>query len=170
MLMVATAIKLDGLGPVLYRQERVGLNGRLFTLYKFRSMRTDAEATGPVWAAQRDSRVTRIGAIMRRTRIDELPQLFNILGGEMSFIGPRPERPHFVEKLAGVIPMYRERNRVKPGLTGWAQVNYPYGASVEDARMKLSYDLYYVKQCSLILDVLILFSTVRVILFQEGAR
>lgn len=170
MLVVATAIKLDGLGPVLYRQERVGLNGRLFTLYKFRSMRTDAEATGPVWAAQRDSRVTRIGAIMRRTRIDELPQLFNILGGEMSFIGPRPERPHFVEKLAGVIPMYRERNRVKPGLTGWAQVNYPYGASVEDARMKLSYDLYYVKQCSLILDVLILFSTVRVILFQEGAR
>jgi sugar transferase (PEP-CTERM system associated) len=170
MLFAATAIKLDGLGPVLYRQERVGLDGRLFTLYKFRSMRTDAEATGPVWAAQRDSRVTRIGAIMRQTRIDELPQLFNILRGEMSFIGPRPERPHFVEKLAGIIPMYRERNRVKPGLTGWAQVNYPYGASVEDARMKLSYDLYYVKRRSLILDVLILLSTVRVILFQEGAR
>jgi len=170
MLLAAIAIKLDGQGPVLYRQERVGLNGALFTLYKFRSMRTDAEATGPVWAAQRDSRVTRIGAIMRQTRIDELPQLFNILRGEMSFIGPRPERPHFVEKLAGVIPMYRERNRVKPGLTGWAQVNYPYGASVEDARMKLSYDLYYVKQCSLLLDVQILFATVRVILFQEGAR
>jgi sugar transferase (PEP-CTERM system associated) len=170
MLLAAAAIKLDGRGPVLYRQERVGLNGHAFTLYKFRSMRTDAEAAGPVWAAQRDSRVTRIGAIMRQTRIDELPQLFNILCGEMSFIGPRPERPHFVEKLAGVIPMYRERNRVKPGLTGWAQVNYPYGASVEDARMKLSYDLYYVKRRSLILDVLILFSTVRVILFQEGAR
>ena len=170
MLLAAAAIKLDGRGPVLYRQERVGLNGQAFTLYKFRSMRTDAEATGPVWAAQRDSRVTRIGAIMRQTRIDELPQLFNILCGEMSFIGPRPERPHFVEKLAGVIPMYRERNRVKPGLTGWAQVNYPYGASVEDARMKLSYDLYYVKRHSLILDVMILFSTVRVILFQEGAR
>jgi len=170
MLFAATFIKLDGLGPILYRQERVGLDGRLFTLYKFRSMRTDAETTGPVWAAQRDSRVTRIGAIMRQTRIDELPQLFNILCGEMSFIGPRPERPHFVEKLAGVIPMYRERNRVKPGLTGWAQVNYPYGASVEDARMKLSYDLYYVKHRSLILDVQILFSTVRVILFQEGAR
>lgn len=115
MLFAATFIKLDGLGPILYRQERVGLDGRLFTLYKFRSMRTDAETTGPVWAAQRDSRVTRIGAIMRQTRIDELPQLFNILCGEMSFIGPRPERPHFVEKLAGVIPMYRERNRVKPG-------------------------------------------------------
>ena len=170
MLFAATFIKLDGLGPILYRQERVGLDGRLFTLYKFRSIRTDAETTGPVWAAQRDSRVTRIGAIMRQTRIDELPQLFNILCGEMSFIGPRPERPHFVEKLAGVIPMYRERNRVKPGLTGWAQVNYPYGASVEDARMKLSYDLYYVKHRSLILDVQILFSTVRVILFQEGAR
>lgn len=170
MLVTALAIRLDSPGPVFYRQERVGLHGRLFTLCKFRSMRTDAEAKGPVWAAQKDNRVTRVGAFIRRTRIDELPQLMNVLRGEMSFIGPRPERPHFVDQLAAQIPFYRERAHVKPGLTGWAQVNYPYGASVEDARMKLSYDLYYLKRCSLFLDVLILFATVRVILFQEGAR
>jgi len=170
MLLVALLVRLDSPGPVLYRQERVGLGGRSFTLLKFRSMRADAEARGPVWAKQRDARVTRIGSFMRRTRIDELPQLLNVLRGEMGFIGPRPERPHFVEKLAEVIPYYRERARVKPGLTGWAQVNFPYGASIEDARGKLSYDLYYVKHRSLLLDLSILFATVRVILFQEGSR
>ena len=170
MCIVALLVRLDSVGPVLYRQERVGLNGSIFTLFKFRSMKSDAEAGGPRWAQMRDPRVTRLGSFMRKTRIDELPQLLNILRGEMSFIGPRPERPHFVEQLETVIPCYRERCRVKPGLTGWAQVNYPYGASVEDARAKLSYDLYYVKNRSVFLDVLILLSTVRVILLQEGAR
>lgn len=170
MLLVALLVRLDSPGPVLYRQERVGLGGHPFTLLKFRSMRADAEARGPTWAKQRDPRVTRVGSFMRRTRIDELPQLLNILSGQMSFIGPRPERPHFVEQLAEVIPFYRERARVKPGLTGWAQVNFPYGASVEDARGKLSYDLYYAKHRSILLDLAILFATVRVILFQEGSR
>ena len=168
--LVALAIRLDSPGAVLYRQERVGKDGKTFVLLKFRSMNSNAEARGPAWAQQRDPRVTRVGGIMRRTRIDELPQLVNVLRGEMSLIGPRPERPHFVEQLADVIPFYRERARVKPGLTGWAQVNYPYGASVEDARAKLSYDLYYVKNQSVMLDLMILFATVRVILFQEGAR
>ncbi len=170
MLLVALLIRLDSPGPVLYRQERVGLGGIPFTLLKFRSMKVDAEARGPAWAKQRDPRVTRIGSFMRRTRIDELPQLLNILRGQMSFIGPRPERPHFVEQLAEAIPFYRERARVKPGLTGWAQVCFPYGASIEDARDKLSYDLYYVKHRSQLLDLRILFATVRVILFQEGSR
>ena len=170
MLIVALLVRVDSSGPILYKQERVGLNGRLFTLLKFRSMRTNAEAAGPSWAQARDPRVTRVGSFMRKTRIDELPQLLNILRGEMSFIGPRPERPHFVEQLNEVIPFYERRSHVKPGLTGWAQVNYPYGASVEDARAKLSFDLYYVKNRSVLLDLLILLSTVRVILFQEGAR
>ena len=170
IVLVALLVRLESRGPVLYRQERVGLGGRSFTCLKFRSMRVNAEAAGPTWAQQRDPRVTRIGSFMRRTRIDELPQLFNILSGEMSFIGPRPERPHFVQQLAAAIPFYHERARVKPGLTGWAQVNYPYGASVEDARAKLSFDLYYVKNRSLLLDILILLSTVRVVLFQEGSR
>lgn len=170
MLLVALAVRLDSPGPVLYRQERVGLGGRSFVLLKFRSMTHDAEAQGPAWAQLGDPRVTRFGRLMRRTRIDELPQLINVLRGEMSFIGPRPERPHFVEQLAVLIPHYRERARVKPGLTGWAQVNYPYGASVDDARAKLSFDLFYVRNRSVLLDVLILFATVRVILFQEGAR
>ena len=170
MIVVALLIRLDSPGSVLYRQERVGLHGKTFTLLKFRSMRENAEVRGPAWAQQGDPRVTRVGSFIRRTRIDELPQLINILRGQMGFIGPRPERPHFVEQLAGLIPHYRERARVKPGLTGWAQVNYPYGASVEDARAKLSYDLYYVKHRSPLLDVLIILSTVRVILFQEGAR
>ncbi|MCW3476913.1 TIGR03013 family XrtA/PEP-CTERM system glycosyltransferase [Limobrevibacterium gyesilva] len=170
MALAAVLIRLDSPGPILYRQERVGLQGRVFTLMKFRSMRVDAEARGPAWAAQKDPRVTRIGAFLRRTRIDELPQLVNVLRGEMSFVGPRPERPHFVDQLAEVIPFYRDRASVKPGITGWAQVNFPYGASVEDARQKLSYDLYYVKHRSLFLDILILLATVRVILFQEGAR
>ena len=170
MLLVALAVRLSGPGPVLYRQERVGFGGHPFTLLKFRSMRVDAEARGPAWATQRDPRVTSVGSFLRRTRIDELPQLLNVLQGAMSFIGPRPERPHFVEQLDQAIPHYRERARVKPGLTGWAQVNFPYGASVEDARVKLSYDLYYVKHRGVLLDLAILFSTVRVILFQEGSR
>ncbi len=170
MLLTALLIRLDSAGPALYRQERVGLRGRPFTLLKFRSMRTDAEARGPVWAAQRDPRVTRIGAFIRLTRIDELPQLLNVLRGQMSFIGPRPERPHFVAQLEQALPFYGDRALVKPGLTGWAQVNYPYGASVEDARAKLSYDLYYVKHRSMLLDLMILVATVRVVLFQRGAR
>ena len=170
MALTALLIRLDSPGPVLYRQERVGLHGRVFTRLKFRCMRQDAEARGPAWAAQQDPRVTRVGAFIRRTRIDELPQLMNVLKGEMGFVGPRPERSHFVDQLAEVIPFYRDRACVKPGITGWAQVNYPYGASIEDARQKLSYDLYYVKHRNLFLDVLILFATVRVILFQEGAR
>ena len=171
MLVVALAVKLDSPGGLLYRQRRVGLHGQPFILLKFRSMRADAEAGGtPRWAARRDARVTRIGRFIRATRIDELPQLLNVLRGEMSLVGPRPERPHFVEQLAAVIPFYDERAHVKPGITGWAQVNYPYGASIEDAREKLSYDLYYLKNRGLLLDLLILVSTVRVILFREGAR
>lgn len=165
------AIKLEDGGPVLYRQERVGLDGRRFTLLKLRSMRPNAERDGaPQWAQNGDPRVTRTGAVLRKFRIDELPQLLNVVIGEMSFVGPRPERPAFVEALAGAIPFYRERHSVKPGITGWAQVNYPYGASLEDARHKLGYDLYYVKNRTLFLDVLILVQTVRVILFHEGAR
>ena len=171
MLGTAILIKLDSPGSILYRQQRVGLRGKIFTLYKFRSMREDAEAEGqPQWAEKRDSRVTRVGAFIRQTRVDELPQLLNVLRGEMSLIGPRPERPHFVEQLSVVLPFYNERAYVKPGVTGWAQVNYPYGASVADAREKLSYDLYYVKNRSTALDLTILTATVRVILFREGAR
>ena len=171
MVLTALLIKLDSAGPVLYRQERTGLHGRPFTLLKFRSMRTDAEDAGkPRWAQVGDARITRVGSFIRPMRIDELPQLFNVLRGEMSMIGPRPERPQFVEELAQIIPFYRERAYVKPGLTGWAQVNFPYGASIDDAREKLAYDLYYVKNRSPLLDLLILASTVRVILFREGAR
>lgn len=171
VLLVAVLIKLDSPGPILYRQQRAGYLGNPFTLLKFRSMTVDAEAAGaPRWAQVGDPRVTRIGGFIRSMRIDELPQLLNVLRGEMSMIGPRPERPHFVEQLTRIIPFYRGRAYVKPGLTGWAQVNFPYGASVEDAREKLAYDLYYVKNRSLLLDLLILFSTVRVILFREGAR
>jgi sugar transferase (PEP-CTERM system associated) len=171
MLVTALLIKLDSPGPVLYRQQRVGLHGKPFTVCKFRSMRIDAEAGGdPRWAQQQDPRVTRVGRFIRPMRIDELPQLINVLLGAMSMIGPRPERPHFVEQLSRVIPLYCERAYVKPGITGWAQVNYPYGASVEDAREKLAYDLYYVKNRSLLLDLLILLATVRVILFREGGR
>ena len=171
MVLVALLIKLDDPGAVLYRQQRIGLHGRPFTLLKFRSMTQDAEKGGsPRWAQQQDPRITRVGSFIRPLRIDELPQLFNVLHGEMSLVGPRPERPHFVEQLARIIPLYAERSYVKPGLTGWAQVNYPYGASVEDARQKLSYDLYYVKNRSLMLDVLTLLATIRVVLFREGAR
>ncbi|MCS6944487.1 MAG: TIGR03013 family PEP-CTERM/XrtA system glycosyltransferase [Sutterellaceae bacterium] len=171
MLLTALAIKLDSPGPVIYRQVRTGRAGRPFTVLKFRSMRTDAEHNGvPVWAQANDARVTRVGRVIRKLRIDELPQLINVLRGEMSFVGPRPERPEFVAKLKEQIPFYDLRHSVKPGLTGWAQVRFAYAASVDDARTKLQYDLYYVKNHSLFLDILILFETVRVVLFREGAH
>jgi sugar transferase (PEP-CTERM system associated) len=169
--LTVLAIKCEDRGSILYRQERVGLRGRVFTLLKFRSMSEDAEPEGaPVWAAKRDPRVTRIGWLIRKIRIDELPQLYNVLRGDMSFVGPRPERPYFVHRLAQSIPYYHERHSVKPGITGWAQVNYPYGASLEDARNKLSYDLYYLKNRGLFLDLIILIRTVRVVLWPDGAR
>ena len=171
MALTALAIKTDSPGPILYRQQRVGRFDKTFTLYKFRSMTADAEASGsPRWAQKQDPRTTRIGRFIRATRIDELPQLANVIRGEMSMVGPRPERPHFVEQLSRAIPFYRQRTYVKPGLTGWAQINFPYGASVEDAREKLAYDLYYVKNSTVLLDLIILFSTIRVVLFREGAR
>jgi sugar transferase (PEP-CTERM system associated) len=171
MLVAALAIFLESGGPVIFRQERVGLGGRNFMLLKFRSMRTDAEKDGvPRWAATGDPRVTRVGRFIRRTRIDELPQIFNVLKGEMSFVGPRPERPFFVAQLTEQVPFYGARHSVKPGLTGWAQVRYSYGASVEDAVRKLQYDLYYVKNHTVMLDMVILFSTFRVVLFGEGVR
>jgi lipopolysaccharide/colanic/teichoic acid biosynthesis glycosyltransferase len=149
----------------------IGACARPFALLKFRSMRQDAEADGrPVWAAARDDRITRVGGFIRLTRIDELPQLFNVLRGDMSLVGPRPERPHFVDHLGKIIPSYDERHTVLPGITGWAQVNYPYGASVEDARQKLAYDLYYIANRSLLLDLRILRATVGVVIFQKGAR
>jgi sugar transferase (PEP-CTERM system associated) len=153
---------------VFYKQERVGLNGKLFKIYKFRSMRPDAEKDGARWATANDTRVTRVGQFIRKYRIDELPQLLNVFRGEMSFIGPRPERPQFVEQLIREIPYYNQRHNVKPGLAGWAQLNYPYGASVEDSMEKLKFDLYYVKHQSLMLDVLILIRTVEVVLFGKG--
>jgi len=171
LLLTALAIRLDSPGPIFYRQERVGRGNRTFDLLKFRSMRVDAEARGaPVWASRADPRVTRVGRIIRLCRIDEIPQVLNVLRGDMSVVGPRPERPPFVEQLAEIIPHWNDRAVVRPGITGWAQVNYPYGASIEDARMKLSYDLYYIRRRSLFLDLLILLATVRVVLFQEGAR
>jgi len=171
ILAAMAAIKLDSPGPVFYRQERVGLNGKTFSVWKFRSMRIDAEKDGvPLWARAQDSRITRVGYFIRKYRIDEIPQIINVLAGDMSFIGPRPERPFFVEELHRKIPYYHLRHRVKPGITGWAQVNYPYGASVEDAKRKLAYDLYYVKKNEVFLDFTILIQTVRVILFTQGAR
>ncbi len=169
MALVALAIRLESGGPALFRQARLGQNGRVFILNKFRSMRQDAERdTGPVWTQQQDPRVTRVGSFLRRTRLDELPQLFNVLVGDMSFIGPRPERPEFVYELQKQIPFYVERLSVKPGITGWAQVRYRYGASVEDALEKLQYDLYYIKNLSLFLDLVILISTIQVVLFARG--
>lgn len=171
ILAVAIAVKLESRGPIFYRQERLGLHGRPFVMYKFRSMRIDAERDGvPRWASVADDRITRVGAIIRMTRMDELPQLLNVIKGEMSFIGPRPERAFFVTKLREAIPLYFERHRVKPGLSGWAQLNYPYGASIEDARHKFEYDLYYIKNYSLFLDVIVLVQTVRVVLWPSGAR
>jgi len=170
-ILAVIAIKLDSPGPVFYRQERVGLGGRTFSILKFRSMRNDAEKAGaPRWATVGDARVTRVGRWLRLTRIDEIPQVLNVLRGDMAFVGPRPERPAFVQQLRSQIEHYDERHCVKPGITGWAQVNMPYGASVDDAREKLAYDLYYARQRSLFLDLLILVATVRVVLFREGAR
>lgn len=170
MVLTAIAIRLESPGPVFYRQERVGENGRPFTLCKFRSMRTDAEQNGtPIWAIDGDDRITRVGRFIRHTRLDELPQVWNVMLGDMSFVGPRPERQYFVEALAKEIPFYQQRHAVKPGLTGWAQVKYRYGASVEDAMEKLRYDLYYIKHLSVFFDLTIVFDTVKVVLFRKGA-
>ncbi|HET7085651.1 MAG TPA: TIGR03013 family XrtA/PEP-CTERM system glycosyltransferase [Rhizomicrobium sp.] len=165
LLAAMLAIWLGDFGPVFYRQERVTLGGRSFRIVKLRTMRTDAEKNGAVWAAAGDNRVTPVGRFLRRTRIDELPQLFNVLAGDMSLVGPRPERPEFIEKLSRQLPLYHERHAVKAGLTGWAQVNYPYGASLDDARSKLSYDLYYVKNFNVLFDIKIVLQTLRVVLW-----
>ena len=171
MLLAAIAIKLESAGPVIYRQERVGLGGKSFDVLKFRSMCADAEKDGkPQWAQAGDARVTRVGRFMRLTRIDELPQLFTVLAGQMSLVGPRPERPYFVDQLVQQIPFYGARHSVKPGVTGWAQVRHHYGASVDDASDKLQYDLYYVKNHTLFFDILVLFYSVRVVLFAQGSR
>jgi sugar transferase (PEP-CTERM system associated) len=171
LLLTALVIKVTSPGPIFYRQERVGLNGKVFNVLKFRSMRQCAEKSGtPVWAQKSDPRVTSIGRLIRASRIDEIPQIFNVFNGDMSFVGPRPERPFFVDQLTGQIPFFAERHVVKPGITGWAQIRYPYGASVEDARAKLEYDLYYVKNYSILLDFMILIQTVRVVLWQDGVR
>ena len=168
---IALLIKLSSRGPVFFKQVRIGEGGEEFILYKFRTMHQNAESkTGAVWAQKNDPRITRVGKFLRKSRIDEIPQLFNVLKGEMSFIGPRPERPEFIEKLEEVIPYYSERHSVKPGITGWAQIKYPYGASVEDAIEKLRYDLFYVKHTSLFLDLLILLETIKVVLFGRGGR
>jgi sugar transferase (PEP-CTERM system associated) len=171
MLLVALAVRLTSRGPVLYRQTRVGWQGRHFTLYKFRSMYENAEAeTGAVWALENDPRVTPVGRWLRRLRLDELPQFLNVLRGEMSLVGPRPERPEFVDKLIEQIPFYRQRHCVRPGITGWAQINHPYGDSMEDAARKLEYDLYYIKHLSPALDAFILFHTLKTVLLSRGAR
>jgi sugar transferase (PEP-CTERM system associated) len=168
VLVTAVLIKIDSRGPVLYKQERVGKNGRLFTVMKFRSMRTDAEKDGPVWASNGDNRMTRVGRVIRKIRVDEIPQFWNILRGDMNFVGPRPERPHFVSQLADEISYYEQRHLIAPGLTGWAQIKYAYGASIEDAKKKLEYDLYYIKHQSLMLDATIMFETIKTILFGKG--
>lgn len=171
MALTALLIKLESEGPVLFSQERVGENGKEFNIYKFRSMTVNAEEkTGPVWAVSNDDRVTRVGRIIRKTRIDELPQLINVIKGNMSFVGPRPERPFFVDQLKEVIPYYEIRAAVKPGITGWAQVRYPYGASTEDALEKLQYEMYYIKNMNIFFDLMIIFSTVKVVLGRIGSR
>lgn len=171
MLLTAVLVKLESRGPVIFSQTRVGENGKDFNIYKFRSMRVDAEAsTGPVWAGATDNRVTRVGRIIRKIRFDELPQLINVLRGDMSFVGPRPERPFFVDKLKETIPYYEMRTVVKPGITGWAQIKYPYGATTQDALEKLQYDIYYIKNMSPLLDLLIFFWTIKVVLTGKGAR
>jgi sugar transferase (PEP-CTERM system associated) len=167
--VVALIVKLDSRGPIMFKQERVGYKGKTFLMYKFRTMRTDAEAVGgPQWATEDDPRITRAGRWLRKTRLDEIPQLWNVLRGEVSMVGPRAERPHFVAILSEQLNYYAERHVVRPGITGWAQIRYPYGASVEDALQKLQYDLFYIKNCSLGLDLLILFETVKIVLFGRG--
>jgi sugar transferase (PEP-CTERM system associated) len=168
LLAAALAVRLEDGGPALYFQDRLTRDGRVFRILKLRTMRLDAERSGATWAAERDPRITRIGHFLRRTRLDELPQLINVLRGDMSFVGPRPERPEFTRKLAAQLPLYDERHRVRAGLTGWAQVNYPYGASLDDARSKLSYDLYYVKNYGVLFDLLIILQTLRVVLWPGG--
>lgn len=171
MLLTALAVRLESPGSILYHQQRIGLNGKSFRIYKFRSMRQDAEVGGKaVWAQKNDSRITRVGAFIRNTRLDELPQLYNVLAGSMSFVGPRPERPEFVSDLAQQIPFYDMRHKVKPGLMGWAQLKYPYGASVEDAKNKLQYDLYYTKNHSFLMDMLIMIQTVEIVLLGKGVH
>lgn len=171
IILTSFLVKVTSQGPIFYRQERVGLNGNIFNVLKFRSMTIDAEKDGvPKWAAKNDTRVTAVGRVIRACRVDEIPQIFNVFAGSMSFVGPRPERPFFVNQFETNIQMYRERHRVKPGITGWAQLNYPYGASEEDTKCKLEYDLYYIKNYSLFLDFLILIQTVRVILWPDGVR
>jgi sugar transferase (PEP-CTERM system associated) len=170
ILLFALLVKLDSKGPAFFRQTRVGLFGQNFNVIKLRSMRVDAEAAGAQWASRNDPRVTRVGRFIRKVRIDELPQAWTVLKGEMSFVGPRPERPEFVADLEEQLPFYAERHMVKPGITGWAQVNYPYGASIEDSRHKLEYDLYYAKNYTPFLDLLIILQTLRVVLWREGAR
>jgi lipopolysaccharide/colanic/teichoic acid biosynthesis glycosyltransferase len=172
MLITAIAIYIEsGFGaPVFYKQTRVGYRDKPFKVMKFRSMRVDAEKNGAQFASQTDNRVTRVGKVIRKFRIDELPQLFNVFKGDMSFVGPRPERPEFVTGFEATIPYYKERHRVKPGITGWAQLCYPYGASEHDTWQKLQYDLYYVKNYSLFLDLTIMLSTVEVVLWGKGAR
>ncbi|HKT85327.1 MAG TPA: TIGR03013 family XrtA/PEP-CTERM system glycosyltransferase [Novosphingobium sp.] len=170
VLLFALLVKIDSRGPAFYRQARVGLYGESFDVIKLRSMRSDAEAAGAQWAARNDPRITRVGKFIRKTRIDELPQAWTVLKGEMSFVGPRPERPEFVADLEEQLPFYAERHMVKPGITGWAQINYPYGASIRDSRNKLEYDLYYAKNYTPFLDLLIILQTLRVVLWHEGAR
>jgi sugar transferase (PEP-CTERM system associated) len=171
IVLTALLVRLSGRGPVIFRQERVGQNNRVFTMYKFRTMVPNAEAeTGPVWAVENDQRVTGLGRMLRKLRLDELPQMYNVLRGDMSFVGPRPERPHFVERLNQRLPYYNERHNVKPGITGWAQICFPYGSSEAAALEKLNYDLYYIKYSSLSMDLMILLQTVKIILFGGGGR
>ena len=170
ILLISAAIKLDSSGPVLYKQDRVGKDGRIFRVLKFRSMRKGAEPNGPVWADVSDDRTTRVGKVIRKLRLDEIPQMMNVLRGEMSFVGPRPERPFFVEQLRKELPYYFQRHTVKPGITGWAQIKYPYGASKEDALEKLKYDFYYIKHMSFIFDLMITMETIKTVLLSRGAR
>jgi exopolysaccharide biosynthesis polyprenyl glycosylphosphotransferase len=171
MIVMAILIKLDSKGPVLFRQERVGKDGKTFQLLKFRSMFLDAEEkTGPVCAKQNDVRATRVGRIIRKLHLDELPQFINVLRGDMSFVGPRPERPEFVKELSEKIPFYNQRHAIKPGITGWAQIKHQYGASISDALEKLQYDLFYVKNLSALLDLYIILQTVRIVILGKGAR
>jgi len=170
ILLTSICIKLDSPGPIFYKQERVGKDGKPFTLIKFRSMGQDAEQGEAEWAKQDDVRVTKVGRVIRKFRIDEIPQMWNVLKGEMNFVGPRPERPQFVSELTEKIRYYGQRSTVQPGITGWAQISYPYGASEEDAKKKLEYDLFYIKHMSVILDLYIILKTVKTILFREGSR
>jgi exopolysaccharide biosynthesis polyprenyl glycosylphosphotransferase len=167
---IILAIRLSSPGPIFFKQTRVGLRGRPFSVIKFRTMRQDAEMNGAVWATKNDSRVTPLGRFMRKTRLDEIPQLWNVLRGEMGFVGPRPERPEFVEWLNAEIPFYDLRHIIRPGITGWAQVRYRYGASLEETKQKLEYDLYYVKHLSIGLDLLIMFETIKTIILRRGAQ